>query len=199
MAHRRVLQWSVLARTWWLYDATGQCAYRSAEKLTCYLEGRHKPLYHPLSDIGDHVVVINSKHVAMADELWRKESFFHDSRHVGGKSEVSAWKLHEYDPTMLMYKAVKRAGPKTLQRPNQLRRLHIYPDDNVPDHIMNNVSDVIRQIQVVPKTLQEYTQEEIDAFPKLFDWPEDHVLFKRNTMEEQLHEQRLLQEESKNK
>ena len=40
----------------------------------------------------------------------------------------------------------------------------------VPDHIMNNVSDVIRQIQVVPKTLQDYTQEEIDAFPKLFDW-----------------------------
>ena len=35
---------------------------------------------------------------------------------------------------------------------------------------MNNVSDVIRQIQVVPKRIEDYSPEEIENFPKLFDW-----------------------------
>ena len=46
----------------------------------------------------------------------------------------------------------------------------IFCFQEVPDHIMNNVSDVIRQIQVIPKRIEDYTQEEIDNFPKLFDW-----------------------------
>lgn len=35
---------------------------------------------------------------------------------------------------------------------------------------MENVTDVIRQIQVVPKTLEDYTEEELKEFPKIFDW-----------------------------
>ena len=31
--------------------------------VTKYLEGKNKPVYHPLNDTGDHVVIINSKEV----------------------------------------------------------------------------------------------------------------------------------------
>ena len=41
---------------------------------------------------------------------------------------------------------------------------------NVPEEIMANVSDQIQQIQIVPKRLEEYTQEEKDNFPHIFDW-----------------------------
>ena len=40
----------------------------------------------------------------------------------------------------------------------------------VPPEIMGNVCDQIQQIQKVPKRLDEYTAEEIQAFPRLFDW-----------------------------
>jgi large subunit ribosomal protein L13 len=32
------------------------------------LEGKNKPVYHPMNDCGDHVVVVNSKHVALLGE-----------------------------------------------------------------------------------------------------------------------------------
>lgn len=153
-----------------------------------YLEGRHKPLYHPLSDIGDHVVVINTKHVAMVDDLWRKLLYSHDTRYAGGKTKTTAWHLHEADPTKIMYKAVHRAGPKNLLRPNLMRRLHLFPEEEVPEDILGNISDVIRQIQVVPKPIDSFTEEEVKAFPKIFDWPEDHVIFKRKSKEQQLEE-----------
>lgn len=184
MAHKRVVQWATMARTWWLFDAKFQCPYRSAEKLCMYLEGRHKPLYHSASDVGDHVVVFNTKHIAMADDLWRTDRYFHHTRYPGGFSVTSAWRLHEVDPTRVMYKAVFYALPKDLGRPTKMMRLHLYPEEEVPDHIMENVSDVIRQIQVVPKRLENYTPEELENFPKLFDWPENHILFKKEPMVE---------------
>ncbi|KAL4236564.1 54S ribosomal protein L13 [Mactra antiquata] len=188
MAHNRVIQWGAMARTWWLYDAKFQCPYRSAEKLCMYLEGRHKPLYHPLSDVGDHVVVINTRYVAMAEDLWRKQQYKHDTRYAGGKSSATAWRLHEADYTKILYKAVYSAAPKNLLRPTIMRRLHLYPEEDVPDDIIGNVSDVIRQIQVVPKPLDSYSAQEIEEFPKLFDWPEDHVIYKRKATTEKKEE-----------
>ena len=32
------------------------------------------------ADVGDHVVVMNTRHVAMADELWRTDRYFHHTR-----------------------------------------------------------------------------------------------------------------------
>ena len=49
----RVQQWMTFARTWWLYDAKWQCAMKSSERMCVYLEGRHKPIYSPLSKILD--------------------------------------------------------------------------------------------------------------------------------------------------
>ena len=34
------------------------------------------------ADVGDHVVVINTKHVAMVEDLWRKQQYKHDTRFV---------------------------------------------------------------------------------------------------------------------
>merc|ERR1712226_469529 len=178
-----------MSRVWWLYDAKFQCPFRSAEKLCMYLEGRNKPLYHPLSDIGDHVVVVNTKEVAMADELWRKQSYFHDTRYIGGKSWTSAWRMHDVDPTMIVQKAVYSALPKNLLRRSLMRRLHLFPDENVPQDVLGNVTDTIRQIQAVPKRLEDYSEEEVYNFPRLFDWPEHHEMFKRLPLEE-VQEQR---------
>ncbi|XP_052774871.1 39S ribosomal protein L13, mitochondrial-like [Mya arenaria] len=192
MSRNRVLQWGCMSRNWWLYDAKYQCPFRSAEKLCMYLEGRHKPLYHPLSDVGDHVVVINTQHIAMVDDMWRKHHFELDTRFAGGKSRTTSWLLHEADPTKVLYKTVFKAGPKNLLRPNMMKRLHLFPDEHVPDEIMENVSDVIRQIQVVPKTLDSFSEEEVKSFPKLFDWPKDHIMFKRRPLEDVVKEQEKL-------
>ncbi|KAK7100651.1 hypothetical protein V1264_023567 [Littorina saxatilis] len=62
-----------------------------------------------------------------------------------------------------------------LLRKGLMRRLHLFPDDKIPDEILENVSDQIRQVQPVAKRLDQYSEEEVTEFPKFFDWPEDFV------------------------
>jgi large subunit ribosomal protein L13 len=60
-----------------LYDAKWQNPFQSAKKITRVLEGKHKPIYHPMNDCGDHVVVINSRHIALLGREWQFRVYFH--------------------------------------------------------------------------------------------------------------------------
>ena len=46
----------------------------------------------------------------------------------------------------------------------------------VPEEIMGNINNQVRRLREVPKRLDQYTQEEIDNFPKVFDWPKQYVI-----------------------
>ncbi|XP_041359113.1 39S ribosomal protein L13, mitochondrial-like isoform X2 [Gigantopelta aegis] len=176
MANNRVLQWATFARTWWIFDAKHQCPIKSSRKIAHYLQGFHKPVYHPLSDIGDHVVVFNSKHIAMKGEYWRTWKYFHHTGYPRGASWTSAWRMHDMDQTKIITKHVYSTLPGTLLRRTMMRRLHVFPDENIPEEILRNVTDQIHQVQPIPRRLDEYTSEEIENFPQLFDWPEEFVI-----------------------
>lgn len=45
-----------MTRNWWLFDAENQCAFRSASKIVKYLQGKHKPIYHPLSKYSFYLI-----------------------------------------------------------------------------------------------------------------------------------------------
>ncbi|CAG5125770.1 unnamed protein product, partial [Candidula unifasciata] len=94
--------------------------------------------------------------------------------HAGGFSRTSAWRMHEFDPTRVLERAVYSRMSGMDWRKQMMARLHLFPDDEVPEHILNNVTGQIRQVQAVPKKLQDFTQEEIDSFPRLFQLPEDY-------------------------
>lgn len=174
--YKRAQQWGVFARLWYLYDAKWQNPFESADKIAFYLAGKHKPIYHPLSDVGDHVVVINTKDIAMPDREWKYRMYYHHTRYAGGASWTSAWELHQKDSTKVLWKAVYKACGKTLLRHNRMERLHLFPDDKVPENILQNVSDQIQQLKIVPKKLEDYSEEELKNFPKIFEWPEDYIL-----------------------
>lgn len=65
--------------------------------------GLHKPIYHPMNDCGDHVVVINTADVALPGDEWKKRVYFHHTGYPGGASWTLAWQLHEKDPKMVNY------------------------------------------------------------------------------------------------
>ncbi|KAI0212630.1 39S ribosomal protein L13, mitochondrial [Lamellibrachia satsuma] len=175
MAQHRVQQWATFARMWWLYDAKWQCPFQSAPVIIRHLQGQHKPIYHPLGDVGDHVVVINTEHIAMEGDLWRTWRHFHHTGYPGGFSDTRVWKVHEADPTKVLHKQIYSTIKGNLLRRPIMARLHLYRDENVPEDILKNITGQIRQQREVPKRLDEYTQEERDAFPRLFEWPEDYV------------------------
>jgi len=57
-----------------------------------------------------------------------------------------------------------------------MTRLHIFPGSEIPDDIKSNISGQIKPLKLVPKPLQEYSQEEIDSYPKVFDYPKDYIV-----------------------
>ncbi|NXG06555.1 RM13 protein, partial [Sakesphorus luctuosus] len=63
---------------------------------------------------------------------------------------------------------VYRMLPKNLQRRTMMQRLHLFPDDVIPEDIQKNLLEEIPQPRAVPKRLDEYTPEEIAAFPKVW-------------------------------
>lgn len=75
-----------------------------------------------------------------------------------------------------MKKAIYAALRKNLQRRYNMKHLHLFPDDKVPDEILENISNQIRPLRLVPRSLDTYTKEEIESFPQVFDFPEDHIV-----------------------
>ncbi|XP_025207883.1 39S ribosomal protein L13, mitochondrial [Melanaphis sacchari] len=174
----RVKQWNTFARCWHLFDAAWQNPLECAPTIEKYLKGLTKPIYHPLVDCGDHVVVINSKQIAFPGEEWRRRAYFHHTGYSGGASWTPAWELHDRDPTMIFRKAVYHHMKGNLFRRVVMERLHIYPDSNVPEEVMENISNQIRSLRSIPKTLDSYSKDEIEKYPKIIDYPEDYILSK---------------------
>ncbi len=75
-----------------------------------------------------------------------------------------------------MKKAIYSSLDKNLTRRTLMERLHLFPDADIPEEIKANLSGQIRQLRPVPKTLDEYSPEEIKNFPKVFDYPSDYIV-----------------------
>lgn len=172
---RRGQQWGTFARVWHIYDATWQDPFQSAQRIKHYLMGLYKPIYHPTNDCGDHVVVINSKEIALRGDEWRKRVYFHHTTYIRGASWTLAWELHTKDPTMIMKKAVYTSMDGNLQRRYNMQRLHIFPDDKVPSTIMENITSQIRGLRPVPVRLDRIPPEEVQEFPRIFQLPHDYI------------------------
>ncbi|NWX90406.1 RM13 protein, partial [Nothoprocta ornata] len=63
---------------------------------------------------------------------------------------------------------VYRMLPKNLLRRTMMQRLHLFPDDVIPEDIEKNLLEELPQPRAVPKRLDEYTPEEVAAFPRLW-------------------------------
>ncbi|KAL3285515.1 hypothetical protein HHI36_000046 [Cryptolaemus montrouzieri] len=176
MSLKRVQQWATFARVWHIYDAAWQNPFDSAKLLRKHLMGMHKPIYHPLNDCGDHVIVINSKYIALPGDEWKKRVYFHHTGYPGGASWTLAWELHTKDPTMILKKAVYNSMAGNLQRRYTMERLHLFPDTEVPENLLKNVSNQLEQLRPKPKRLDHYDENYVKEFPKLIDLPKDYVL-----------------------
>lgn len=173
---QRTKQWLVFSRQWWLLDAKWQDASKLGEKIAKYLKGAHKPIFHPTSDCGDHVIVYNTRHIAMKAFDWKHREYFFHNRYMDGNVWYPAWEIHQHQPTRILWMEVYNHLENDHTRRNFIERLHLFPENEIPAELMRNVSGQMEQIQVVPKRLDEYKKEEKERFPALFEFPKDYVV-----------------------
>ncbi|XP_069456879.1 large ribosomal subunit protein uL13m isoform X7 [Ovis canadensis] len=95
---RQPSQWATFARVWYLLDGKMQPPGKLAALASVRLQGLHKPVYHQLSDCGDHVVIMNTRHIAFSGNKWEQKVYSSHTGYPGGFKQVTAAQLHRKDP-----------------------------------------------------------------------------------------------------
>jgi large subunit ribosomal protein L13 len=117
---------SEIERTWWVVDATGQTLGRLATRIATLLEGKHKPIYSPHLDTGDHVVVLNAAKIRVTGDKLRQKSYFRHSNYPGGLKEESLGALLERKPELVIERAVKGMLPQNRLGRAMIKKMKVY-------------------------------------------------------------------------
>jgi len=115
---------------WHVVDADGLVLGRLATEVARILRGKHKPIFAPHTDTGDHVVVVNAAKVVMTGDTRSKMSYRH-SGYPGGLKERSYEDLLANRPQEVVRGAVRGMLPKNTLGRQQLGKLKVYAG---PDH-----------------------------------------------------------------
>ncbi|KAI6183194.1 hypothetical protein M3Y97_00462600 [Aphelenchoides bicaudatus] len=173
---RRAQQWLLFHRQWHVIDATNQDLFKMGEEVSKYLTGKWKPIWHPETDCGDNVVVVNCKDVAMNAFDWKHFELFFNKGYPKSKALIPAYQIHEYDPCRLMFISVHVGMGSKVFRRVHFERLHLFADAELPDFIKRNIGNQLEQIQTAPRKSTEYTVEERKKFPSLVERPKDYLV-----------------------
>ncbi|KAJ3092213.1 54S ribosomal protein L23, mitochondrial [Quaeritorhiza haematococci] len=120
------------ARVWHLVDAKDKILGKLAQRISIALRGKYKPTYHPASDVGDYVVVVNARHVGLTGKKSQQKLYRWHSGYPGGLKEVTFKDYVQTHPTAPLEKAVYGMLPKNNLRKVWMSRLKIFPDEEHP-------------------------------------------------------------------
>jgi len=115
-----------IERQWWLVDAEGQRLGRLATNVARLLRGKHKPIYTPHLDTGDHVVVINASKVALSGSKADQKTYFRHSGYMGGEKHIPFRRMLETHPERIIELAVKGMLPKNSLGRQMRKKLRVY-------------------------------------------------------------------------
>jgi len=118
---------SEVERKWYLIDAEGVVLGRLAATVATLLRGKHKPMYTPHIDTGDHVVVINADKVRLTGRKLTQKRFYWHTGYPGGiKSKTMEQILGGKHPQRVVEKAIERMVPRGPLGRAQMRKLRVY-------------------------------------------------------------------------
>jgi large subunit ribosomal protein L13 len=113
-------------RQWHVVDADGQVLGRIATEAARLLQGKHKPVYTPHIDTGDHVVIVNAAKVRLTGRKEDQKLYRYHSGYMGGLREERAKDVRQKNPVRMVEEAVRGMLPKTKLGDAMWRKLKVY-------------------------------------------------------------------------
>jgi len=117
-----------IERKWYVVDAKDMTLGRLASEVAKILRGKHKPIYTPHVDTGDHVIIINAKDVKLTGKKLDQKYFRYHTGHPGGLREIKYRDLMATKPEKVVYQAVKGMLPKNSLGRKMIKKLRVYRD-----------------------------------------------------------------------
>jgi large subunit ribosomal protein L13 len=133
-----------ITRKWYLVDADGQILGRMAARVARVLRGKHKPIFTPHMDTGDHVVIVNAEKIRLTGDKLRKKTYYRHTGFPGGLKAETAGEVLKRNPASLVERAVKGMLPKNPLGKQIGRKLRVYAGPSHPHRAQQLESLTIR-------------------------------------------------------
>ena len=117
---------------WHVIDADGKVLGRIASSAAKILQGKHKAIYTPYLDTGDHVVILNVAKVKLTGRKDEQKVYQRHSGYPGGLREDRAKVVRAVKPARMMEEAVRGMLPKSKLGDAMFRKLKVYADGKHP-------------------------------------------------------------------
>ncbi|TVP42067.1 MAG: 50S ribosomal protein L13 [Gemmatimonadales bacterium] len=117
---------------WWVVDAADKTLGRLATEVARVLRGKHKPIFTPHLDTGDHVVVLNASRVKLTGNKADQKTYFRHSGFMGGERHIPFKRMLSSHPERVIELAVKGMLPKNALGRQIRKKLRVYPGAEHP-------------------------------------------------------------------
>jgi len=121
-----------IERAWHVVDAEGLVLGRLCTEGARVLRGKHKPIYTPNIDTGDHVIIINADKVVLTSGKADRTMVYRHSGYPGGIKSETYGHLHQRKPADAVRKSVRGMLPKGPLGRQQLTKLKVYAGPTHP-------------------------------------------------------------------
>jgi large subunit ribosomal protein L13 len=121
-----------IERQWWLVDAEGIPLGRLATEVARILRGKHKPIFTPHLDTGDHVIVVNAEKVRLTGNKAEQKTYFRHSGYMGGEKHIPFARMIAKHPDRVIELAVKGMLPKNTLGRHLREKLRVYAGTDHP-------------------------------------------------------------------
>ena len=123
---------SDITRAWHVVDAEGLVLGRVATQVATLLRGKHKPIWAPHVDVGDHVIVVNASKLAISQKKGTDKLYHRHTGYPGGIKTETLENLAARDIEKVVRLAVRRMLPKGPLGRQMLKKLKIYSGETHP-------------------------------------------------------------------
>ena len=121
-----------IQRAWHVVDAEDLVLWRLATEVARILRGKHKPIFVPHLDTGDHVIVVNAAKVVLTSDKADKKIAYRHSGYPGGLRETRYRDFMAAKPEEVVRKAVKGMLPKNRLGRSMISKLKVYAGPTHP-------------------------------------------------------------------
>jgi large subunit ribosomal protein L13 len=119
-------------RKWHVIDAAEHPVGRVASLAAHLLQGKHKGIYTPYIDTGDHVVVVNAGKARLTGRKEEQKMYRYHSGYDGGLREERAKDVRAKHPRRLLEEAIRGMLPKSKLGDAMYRKLNVYEGADHP-------------------------------------------------------------------
>jgi large subunit ribosomal protein L13 len=123
-----------IQRSWHLIDLDGKVLGRAASQIATLLKGKHKPMYTPSIDTGDHVIVINAAKVKVTGTK-ETDKLYYRHPHAGFPGALKTTNFQTLlarHPEDIITNAVRKMLPRSALGRQMMTKLKVYADDKHP-------------------------------------------------------------------